>query len=81
MVLGQHFRESTVDARAVGNLNGTSMFVGTSNKGPGQVAVVAGVGAVYTPSCGDQVQELVLDILIVIAQVARTRANYRLTGS
>lgn len=65
-------------ARAVGNLHGTSKSV---NEGLGQVAVIAGAGAVYTPSCGGQVQELVLDILIVIAQIARTRVNYGLIGS
>lgn len=63
-------------ARAVGNLNGTSKSV---NRGPGQVAVVIGAGGVYTPSCGGQLQGLVLDILMVIAQVARTRINYRLS--
>ena len=43
--------------------------------------MVAGAGGVYIPSCGGQLQGIVLDIIIVIAQVARTRVNYGLTNS
>lgn len=58
----KHFKGYTVTTKAIGNLNDTSKSV---NREPGLVRVVARAGAVYPPSYGDQIQELVLDILIV----------------
>ena len=53
VVPGKHCAGSAVAARAGGLLSGTSRF---SCSGTGQEAVMARVGGVHTPGCGDQLQ-------------------------